>query len=94
MVFRLPGVVPAKLKRSLSNSKKSDSSGVNVPKGHLAVYVGDTEKKRFVVPLSLLNHPSFQELLIQAEKNLDLNLQWAVSQFPAEKMSSSILFLT
>ncbi|KAK9082508.1 hypothetical protein Syun_031290 [Stephania yunnanensis] len=35
----------------------------SVPKGHLAVYVGETEKKRFVVPVSYLNHPSFQDLL-------------------------------
>ncbi|KAK9151612.1 hypothetical protein Syun_009921 [Stephania yunnanensis] len=31
----------------------------SVPKGHFAVYVGETEKKRFVVPVSYLNHPSF-----------------------------------
>ncbi|XP_059647538.1 auxin-responsive protein SAUR21-like [Cornus florida] len=39
-----------------------------VPKGHLAVYVGETEKKRFVVPVSYLKHPSFQNLLSQAEE--------------------------
>ncbi|MCL7031611.1 hypothetical protein MKW94_000942 [Papaver nudicaule] len=39
-----------------------------VPKGHCAVYVGETEKKRFIVPLSYLNHPSFQNLLSYAEE--------------------------
>ncbi|KAK9155589.1 hypothetical protein Sjap_003069 [Stephania japonica] len=32
------------------------------------MYVGQTEKKRFVVPVSYLNHPSFQELLSSAEE--------------------------
>ncbi|KAK9155592.1 hypothetical protein Sjap_003072 [Stephania japonica] len=40
----------------------------SVPKGHFAVYVGGTEKKRFVVPVSYLNHPSFQELLSSSEE--------------------------
>ncbi|GMP64088.1 hypothetical protein CsSME_00025524 [Camellia sinensis var. sinensis] len=31
--------------------------------GHLAVYVGETEKKRYVVPISYVKHPSFQSLL-------------------------------
>ncbi|CAN1794303.1 Auxin-responsive protein SAUR22 [Linum perenne] len=39
----------------------------DVPKGFLAVYVGETQKKRFVVPLSYLNQPSFQDLLNMAE---------------------------
>ncbi|XP_015892416.3 auxin-induced protein 15A-like [Ziziphus jujuba] len=68
MDFRLPGLVPSKmLKRSLSSSKRGHSFAVNVPKGHLAVYVGETERKRFVIPVSVLNQSSFQDLLIQVE---------------------------
>ncbi|KAI3937735.1 hypothetical protein MKW92_000805 [Papaver armeniacum] len=48
-------------------SHRNQSSSV-VPKGHCAVYVGETEKKRFIVPLSYLNHPSFQNLLSCAEE--------------------------
>ncbi|KAL7118619.1 hypothetical protein ACP275_02G014600 [Erythranthe tilingii] len=52
------------LRRSLSSERRS----VEVPKGQLAVYVGQNEKKLFVIPLSYLNHPSFQELLCRAEE--------------------------
>ncbi|PON55121.1 Small auxin-up RNA [Parasponia andersonii] len=40
-----------------------------VPKGHFAVYIGEENqkmKKRFVVPISYLKHPSFQDLLFKA----------------------------
>ncbi|KAL7137729.1 hypothetical protein ABFS83_10G112200 [Erythranthe nasuta] len=52
------------LRRSLSSEKRPNE----VPKGHVAVYVGQNEKKRFVIPLSYLNHPLFQELLFRAEE--------------------------
>ncbi|MBA0747899.1 hypothetical protein Gogos_004773 [Gossypium gossypioides] len=47
----------------------ADQLQQNVQKGHFAVYVGNEEKnKRFVVPISYLNHPLFQALLNQAEQ--------------------------
>ncbi|KAK9112980.1 hypothetical protein Scep_020499 [Stephania cephalantha] len=61
MGIRLPGILLGK--RIFQSSAAS-----SVPKGHLAVYVGETQKKRFIVPVSYLRHPSFQDLLSQAEE--------------------------
>ncbi|KAL5714432.1 hypothetical protein ACHQM5_016396 [Ranunculus cassubicifolius] len=57
MAIRLPGIphVKRSLRRSLSNSETS-----LVPK--------ENQVKRFVVPISYLNHSLFQELLNQAEE--------------------------
>jgi SAUR family protein len=49
----------------LKGSVKSKS--IEVRKGYVAVYVGE-KQKRFVVPVSYLNQPSFQDLLSQAEE--------------------------
>ncbi|KAF4380996.1 hypothetical protein F8388_011918 [Cannabis sativa] len=62
MGFRFPGVVHAKQLLQKSFSTK------DVPKGYLALYVGKSKMTRFVIPVSYLNHSSFQELLCQAEE--------------------------
>ncbi|KAJ4716683.1 Auxin-responsive protein [Melia azedarach] len=62
MGFRLPGIVQAK------KILRQSSMATDVPKGYLAVYAGEKQRKRFVIPVSYLNHSSFQELLNQAEE--------------------------
>ncbi|KAI4323748.1 hypothetical protein L6164_023329 [Bauhinia variegata] len=62
MGFRLPGI-----RRALFSATQAASKSVGVPKGYLAVYVGE-EMRRFVIPISYLNQPAFQELLGQAEE--------------------------
>ncbi|KAK8522173.1 hypothetical protein V6N13_115146 [Hibiscus sabdariffa] len=70
MGFRLPIIINTKsLRRSVSFSETT-----TVPKGHFVVYVGEAdEKKRFVPPISFLNHPSFQKLLSEAEEEYGFN---------------------
>ncbi|KAM7470853.1 hypothetical protein LguiA_009036 [Lonicera macranthoides] len=65
MGFHLPRIFRAK---QILREIFSISAVTDVPKGHFAIYVGETEKKRLIVPLSYLNHPTFQELLSLAEE--------------------------
>ncbi|KDP27612.1 hypothetical protein JCGZ_19617 [Jatropha curcas] len=64
MGIHLPGVLAKKLFRQASGK----SFSLDVPKGFVAVCVGEAQRKRFLVPLSYLNHPSFQDLLSTAEE--------------------------
>ena len=65
MAIRFQRIIPAKqiLKRILPSPESA-----NVPKGHVPVHVGETHKKRFVIPISYLKHPSFLNLLSKAEE--------------------------
>lgn len=69
MAIRVPAIMQVKqiLRRSVLSSKEAAFTAKKVPKGYFAVYVGEEQKKRFVVPISYLNQPSFQELLSKAE---------------------------
>ena len=72
MVFRLPSMISSSSKQFLKLHSKNQKE---VPKGHVAVYVGDfnEEKKRYVVPLTRLNHPAFLHLLSRAEEEFGFN---------------------
>ncbi|KAF0921188.1 hypothetical protein E2562_039228 [Oryza meyeriana var. granulata] len=48
---------------------EEETSGLpsDVPRGHFAVYVGEL-RRRFVVPIALLDRPEFRSLLRRAEE--------------------------
>ncbi|XP_027911827.1 auxin-induced protein 15A-like [Vigna unguiculata] len=62
MGFRLPGI-----RKVISAANHASSKAVDAQKGYLAVYVGE-KMKRFMIPVSYLNKPSFQDLLSKAEE--------------------------
>ena len=62
MGFRLPAI-----RKTSFSANQTSSKAMEVSKGYLAVYVGE-KMKRFVIPVSYLNQPSFQDLLNQAEE--------------------------
>ncbi|XP_022146165.1 auxin-responsive protein SAUR21-like [Momordica charantia] len=67
MGIRLPSLL-LNAKQIVRMQTASSRNQCGVPKGHIAVYVGEIERKRFVVPISYLNHPSFVALLKSAEE--------------------------
>ncbi|XP_020877809.1 auxin-responsive protein SAUR21-like [Arabidopsis lyrata subsp. lyrata] len=63
-------------KKSIGFSVEATSKRTtSAPKGFLAVYVGEDEvqKKRYLVPVSYLNQPSFQALLRNSEEEFGLD---------------------
>ncbi|PON85430.1 Small auxin-up RNA [Trema orientale] len=70
MAFGLRGFVHGQkaLRRLLSDIKEAALQSTTIPKGYLAVHVAVDQKKRYVVPLSYLNEPAFQELPSMAEE--------------------------
>lgn len=75
------------LKRTLSLSEReggssSSSNNAVVPKGYLAVCVGE-ELKRFIIPTEYLGHQAFQVLLREAEEEFGFQ-QTGVLRIPCE----------
>ncbi|MBA0791385.1 hypothetical protein Gohar_015964, partial [Gossypium harknessii] len=56
------------------------------PKANFVVYVGESqEKKRFISPISFLNHPSFQKLLSEAEEEYVFNHSMGALTIPCSE---------
>ncbi|KAL5785805.1 hypothetical protein ACOSQ2_008197 [Xanthoceras sorbifolium] len=74
------------LKRTLSFSdnsvRDSSSNSTSVPKGYLAVCVGE-EMKRFIIPTEYLSHQAFHILLREAEEEFGFQ-QAGVLRIPCE----------
>jgi len=58
-----------------------EKTPVTVPKGHLAVYVGqkDGDFRRVLVPVIYFNHPLFSELLREAEQEYGFEHQGGIT---------------
>ncbi|XP_020205570.1 auxin-responsive protein SAUR71 [Cajanus cajan] len=70
------------LKRTLSLSEREGGSNNVVPKGYLAVCVGE-EMKRFTIPTEYLGHQAFEILLREAEEEFGFQ-QTGVLRIPCE----------
>ncbi|KAL4298047.1 hypothetical protein GQ457_12G001230 [Hibiscus cannabinus] len=74
--------------------RSGEEGRVGVPRGHLAVYVGESEgdTRRVVVPVIYFNHPLFGELLKETERVYGFNqsggirLPCGISEFEKVKM--------
>ncbi|KAK8625124.1 hypothetical protein V6N13_090002 [Hibiscus sabdariffa] len=75
MAIHVPRIMQAKqiLRQSKQFANEAAATSKDVPKGYFAIYVGESQKKRFIVPVSFLNQPSFQKLLSLAEEEFGFN---------------------
>ncbi|KAI7724431.1 hypothetical protein M8C21_017274 [Ambrosia artemisiifolia] len=70
----------------LARGRYLSSSAVNdIPKGHFSVYVGENNMKRFTIPLSYLEHPSFQTLLNMVEEEFEYTHPMGGLTFPCKE---------
>ncbi|KAF7848235.1 hypothetical protein BT93_L2163 [Corymbia citriodora subsp. variegata] len=73
------------LRGSLFTKKQAVPMAIGVPKGYFAVYVGETQARRYVVPISHLTQPSFQHLLTRAEEEIGFNHPMGNLRIPCEE---------
>ena len=76
------GITFLKRTLSLGDVSTSGSSSSAVPKGFLAVHVGE-EMKRFVIPTNYLSHQAFSVLLKEAEEEFGFQ-QEGILRIPCE----------
>lgn len=72
MGFRFAKIVNAVHNLGLSSLATNQESSI-VRKGYCAVYVGESQRKRFVIPIAYLNQPFFKDLLSRAEEEFGYN---------------------
>ncbi|KNA15363.1 hypothetical protein SOVF_098920 [Spinacia oleracea] len=72
MRTKLPSIF-SNARQILKSQSHQTKNQKEVPKGHVAVYVGERVMTRYVVPLTYLSHPSFQDLLRHAEEEFGYN---------------------
>ncbi|GFY87992.1 SAUR-like auxin-responsive protein family [Actinidia rufa] len=65
------------------NGYKDNGLPQDVPQGHFAVYVGEN-RSRYVVPISWLAHPEFQNLLQRAEEEFGFDHEMGIT-IPCEE---------
>ncbi|MFQ6653298.1 hypothetical protein Gotur_024762 [Gossypium turneri] len=89
MCIQLIGLANAKQMcyRSISSRIRSSLGTKNVLKGHIAVYVGETSKSRFMIPISYLNHLLFEGLLNLAEAEFP-----SATKYVATLLAASYLY--
>ncbi|PWA62606.1 Auxin responsive SAUR protein [Artemisia annua] len=63
----------------------SSPAVIDVPKGCFSVYVGESKRKRYIVPLSYLKHPSFQTLLNLSEEEFGYAHPMGGLMFPCKE---------
>ncbi|KAI4389609.1 hypothetical protein MLD38_001817 [Melastoma candidum] len=81
------------LGRKQNQHHPSSYSSADVPKGHFAVYVGEN-RTRYVVPITFLSYPEFQELLRLAEEEFgfdhDMGLTIPCDEVVFESLTSML----
>nr|XP_017235425.1 PREDICTED: auxin-responsive protein SAUR21-like [Daucus carota subsp. sativus] len=73
MGIRMPRITSLKQILNRSSFLLNPDLSSTIPKGCLAVYIGERQRSRFVVPISYQNEPAFQDLLSQAEEEFGFN---------------------
>lgn len=58
----------------------------DVPRGHFAVYVGES-RRRFVVPIAVLDRPEFRSLLRRAEEEFGFGGAGDLLVLPCEELA-------
>ncbi|CAA6655924.1 unnamed protein product [Spirodela intermedia] len=88
MGIHLLGISHPKHATQRAPGRRSSQQRADVPKGHFAIYVGN-EEKRFVVPISYLKHPLFQNLLQMAEEEFGLDQPMGGLRLPCSELTFS-----